>query len=166
MKGDELDQILDLALASYSAQEPRAGLSGHVLARLRLEPHVERRRWYGWLFACAAVACLTIGVVSWQEQSSPLTLALSPPPAPPVPIMQIPVISREAPMPMRVDRVPVREKFPSPVAPSREDRMLVALAHMAPEEARWLLRPEQPLEMKPIEIKPLQMDVIETGESK
>jgi len=164
MTGDELDQILDLALGSYSAQEPRPGLSGRVLARMRLESNADRRRWYGWMFACAAAACLTIGVVAWQEQSPRLTLALAPPPAPPAPTVELPVIPRE--VPIRIARVPVREKFPTPVPPSREDRTLVALAHIAPEEARWLLRPDQPLEVKPIEIKPLQMDVIGTGESK
>ena len=46
MNGDEVDRILDEALASYSLQEPRTGLSGRVMARIRSEGAASRRGWF------------------------------------------------------------------------------------------------------------------------
>jgi hypothetical protein len=147
---DEVDRILDAALECYSSQEPRPGLPGRVLARVRSDTGVARRRWFGFVFAIAAAACLAVGLVVWRLTPPPLTLSLAPPPPPAVPELRVSVSP-----PVRVRRSPVREQRP-----------LVALTSIPPEAALWLADADRPLEVKPLEIKPLQIDSIETGELK
>ena len=45
MNEDFLDTILDEALASYTLQEPRAGLSARIMALVRAEGAAPRRAW-------------------------------------------------------------------------------------------------------------------------
>ena len=81
MNGDELDKLLDDALASYSRQEPRAGLSGRVMARVQSEGERSPARWFIWAFAAAAVACIVIALAVWRREPQPATVAtrVSPP---------------------------------------------------------------------------------------
>jgi anti-sigma-K factor RskA len=62
-KQDELDSILDTALAKYAAAEPRTGLEDRVLANLR----AERTRipvHAGWRWSVAAVLAVVIVAVA------------------------------------------------------------------------------------------------------
>ena len=62
-KQDELDRMLDAALAKY-ASEPRAGLEERVLANLRNESaRVPDRAWWRWS-AIAAVAAVIVTVLA------------------------------------------------------------------------------------------------------
>lgn len=71
---DDLDRVLDAALAKYAA-EPRAGLEERVLANLRAEAaRGTVRAWWQWsvLAALAAVAVIAVAL-SWRTGSHPTT---------------------------------------------------------------------------------------------
>lgn len=146
----EMDRLLDQALASYAACEPRPGLTGRVLARVESEAKTRRPRWWGaWAFvAVSAVAC----VVVWPRAVEPLQVLVR---APDVP-MDAMVVRREA-APMPVVRVAVARR-------PREQRALVTLARIDGDTAQWLQRSEKPLEVAPLAIRPLQVEGLETGE--
>lgn len=146
----EVDRILEEALECYSVQEPRAGLPGRVLARVRLDARTARPRWIGFVFAMGAAACLAAGLVIWRPAPPVLSLVLAPPRPPAAPEVRVTVKP-----PVRVRR-----------RPRREERVLVALTALPPEAALWLAAADRPLEVKPLEIVPLQIELIETGELK
>jgi hypothetical protein len=70
---DQLDDILDAALAKYAA-EPRTGLEDRVLANLRVEsvqaPNSIRWRWWQWTAAAVAVG-IVVAVFMWRSVQSP-----------------------------------------------------------------------------------------------
>jgi hypothetical protein len=68
-KQDELDQLLDAALAKYATAEPRTGLEERVLANLRSErAQVPDRKWWRWS-ATAAAAAIAIVVIAFALKS-------------------------------------------------------------------------------------------------
>lgn len=163
---DELDGMLDEALASYAVQEPRAGLAGRVMARVRLDGAVSRRWWLP-LAVAAALASIAIAMVMWRSGTDRRTMAVSKV-APAMVQREVPAYqdaAREESRPGRLTPAPPkRERFPSPAPLSREERALVAFAQQAPEEALKLARPDKPLEIEAIDIRPLQIDGLEIGE--
>lgn len=68
-KQDELDSILDAALAKYAAVEPRVGLEERVLASLRAErARVPDRVWWRWSLAGALAAVVVVGLaLAWRS---------------------------------------------------------------------------------------------------
>ncbi len=71
---DEWDEVLDGALASYSAAEPLAGLDERVLRRVRGAGERRSRVWI-WAWAGAAV-CLVLLCLAWLKQDrAPVTPA-------------------------------------------------------------------------------------------
>lgn len=64
---EQLDNILNNALAEYREAEPLAGLEDRVLQRLRLQPETRRFTWWKWAAVAACAATLT--VVIWIEMS-------------------------------------------------------------------------------------------------
>ena len=146
----EVDRILNEALVSYAACEPRPGLAGRVLARVESEAKARRRGWWA-VWACVAVAALAC-VVVWPRAVEPLQLMVR---APDVP-MDAMVVRREA-APVPVVKVAVAR-------PPREQRALVTLARIDADTAQWLQRSEKPLEVEPLAIRPLQVEGLKTGE--
>ncbi len=67
---DDLDRVLDAALAKCAAVEPRAGLDERVLANLRAErARAPERSWWRWGFAAAV---LVIGAaLAWRTAKPP-----------------------------------------------------------------------------------------------
>ncbi len=67
---DELDHILDAALAKYAAVEPRIGLPERVLANLRAQEgqasNKARPRWWQWI-ATAVAAGIVVAVFAWRS---------------------------------------------------------------------------------------------------
>ena len=64
-----LDRDLDLALAKYSAVEPRAGLKDRILANLKAERAHAARGWWCWPRVAALVAMVAIVVaasIAWR----------------------------------------------------------------------------------------------------
>src|SRR5690349_4292344 len=66
---DELDRILDTALAAYSASEPRPGLEWRVQNHIRASA---RRIWFPrWVLAIPAAACIIWAGYIWLHRSRP-----------------------------------------------------------------------------------------------
>jgi hypothetical protein len=69
---DELDRMLDVALAKYAAVEPRAGLEGRLLRRLRSEPLPPARRvWLQWGLVGAVATIALVAVLAWRSDRAP-----------------------------------------------------------------------------------------------
>lgn len=67
--GDDLDRLLDAALAKYAQVEPRAGLENRVLATLHAErSQVPQRAWWRWSVAGAVAVVVVVAVVlAWRS---------------------------------------------------------------------------------------------------
>ena len=71
-KNDDLDHLLDAALAQYAAAEPRMGLEERVFARLRSEALQPPRRaslWWGMAAGVAVIA--VVAVLAWRSSQVP-----------------------------------------------------------------------------------------------
>ena len=69
MGSDELDKILDSALASYSQEEPRPGLDARVLKRIRAAGEARSFAWWRWATAIPVFACLLfLAVTFWGKR--------------------------------------------------------------------------------------------------
>lgn len=81
----KLDQWLDEALSQYSAAEPRLGLEQRVIAQVRSEEQAraERRNWWRWMPAFAAIAAVLIVVAAvkpyWASKTEPMSTYISTP---------------------------------------------------------------------------------------
>jgi hypothetical protein len=83
-KGDDLDRVLDTALAKYAAIEPRTGLEERILANLRSgEVPAANSTWWKWSLAAAVAAVLLVAIaVAWRPRSPSLpVIANHPAPA-------------------------------------------------------------------------------------
>jgi hypothetical protein len=70
---DELDRLLDEALASYSSEEPRPGLERRVLKRVRAERAPRRFGWWRWAVAVPVLASLLALAVTHRVKSPETT---------------------------------------------------------------------------------------------
>jgi hypothetical protein len=167
---DELDKLIDNALATYSAAEPLAGLDQRVLNRVR-----ERRTRWPWLLAIPAVAAAILVAVQIRK-ADPVPVATfkleavhtpasrTPPPEPSRDLSLDRkgvvgphghrVVSKSAP-------APKRRLFPTLSPLTEQERLLVQLAQSYPQEL--LIRSADRIEIKPIEIAPLQIDGTQDG---
>jgi hypothetical protein len=154
MKGDELDRILNDALASYTAREPRVGFSARTMARVQAESPKPQWNWLSFATAAVALTSLAATVMMWRNET----------PAPvraPV-IERVPVVPaiRTVESPQVIQRPPLRDRL------TAEQRALLVFAKQAPEAALQLAQPDKPLEIEALNIPPLQIDGIEIGEIK
>jgi hypothetical protein len=159
---DDLDKLIDGALAGYSSAEPLAGLEQRVLNRARAERSSRQRRgwWTAVALAASAVAAALVAVAPQRRVPAPVAVVLPPPqvePASPA------VVSGAAPRPAAAVRrargprvLPKRNLFPTPSPLSPQERLLVQLAESRPQ--LLLGRPVDEICIKPIEIAPLQVD--------
>ncbi len=161
---DELDRLIDGALASYSTAEPLAGLEARVLNRVHVTQ--PRRRLLAWALAFAVAASVVVsGIVVRTERHvvvpKPMTAKVTPAPAPPAPMKPVARVRRVA-RSRHPGVLPKLEQFPSPAPLTAQERALVALARQDPEElgkfAEMERQSEAPLEIQPIQIAPLQQD--------
>ena len=80
----KLDEWLDEALSKYSAAEPRLGLEQRVVAQLRSgeKARAERRNWWRWMPAFAAIAAVLIVAVAvrpyWESKNESTSTYMSP----------------------------------------------------------------------------------------
>jgi hypothetical protein len=177
---DELDKLLDEALASYSSQEPRPGLEQRVLRRVRAAGTPRRFGWWRWAIAVPVFASLLPLAVTHlvkppaiahrvkpqaatvernlSSAEAPTTTDVAPTeprPAAPRPAHRVvnrPVVARSP--------LPKLGVFPLPVPLPPEERALVDLVTRFPNQAREVLieadqRSRQPIEIRRIEIPPL-----------
>jgi len=80
---DDLDRVLDAALAKYAAVEPRAGLEERVLASLRAEqPKPRGHSWWRWGVAAALAAVVVVAITVALRSGKPVPVAVHKTPLP------------------------------------------------------------------------------------
>lgn len=163
---DELDRVLDVALAKYAA-EPRAGLEERVLANLRAETaRGAERVWRRWCVLAAVVAALVIvAALSWRPGRSARPtnhVAIAMPTTQPASTQ---VAASGEPREVRLqaghalrktrrhrapDAVvaaqPKLEQFPSPQPLSEQERALAMYVSQFPREAELIARAQEEYE--------------------
>lgn len=166
---DELDRMLDAALAKFAAVEPRAGLEGRVLARLRSEPLPPSRRvWLQWGLAGAVAAIALVAVLAWRSSRAPHPVIANHLPttiqgqsiqgAKPAPHATDEVTSakaasmrklaaRRAPA-SRVVAHPKLEQFPSPQPLSAEEIALAKYVKNFPKEAGLVAQAQEEFDLE------------------
>ncbi len=163
---DELDRLIDGALAGYSDAEALAGLEERVLNRVRAA-RARRRRWFAWAaVAAVAASVVVVGIVVRVERRLSV-----PKPAEVVKVAPAPASSAVMRPVERVRHVarrrqpgvlPKLEQFPTPTPLTAEERALLALARQDPEElgkfAEMERQSDAPIEVQPIRIAPLRED--------
>lgn len=164
MQSDELDRLLDAALAGYGSAEPRIGFESRVLARVRMEkPRLVIR----WATVAAALAALMMVVLFW-----PRRVAEFPLPNPTrvrVPAgFEIAVAHAGRPLSiqhpaLRRKSVPKLEQFPRRIALTEQEKLLMMLPN-SPELAKSLVSGERSTAIEPIQIRELQLEKLNKDE--
>ena len=155
-KQDELDRILDAALAKYTAVEPRTGLEERVLATLRAEQaRVPDRAWWRWSVLAAMV--IVVAILGWRSGGPSHPVVANHPssaregqaePTPQIVLNPTPVRKAKARRshPLVVSRSqlnlrpPKLEQFPSPQPLSDQEKLLLAYVAEDPERAVLIAR--------------------------
>jgi hypothetical protein len=160
---DDLDKLIDGALAGYSSAEPLAGLEGRVLGRVRAVEAARKRRrlWAAAIPALAAVVLIAFFVRKPQQPVRVVKMGVPPAPvvsAPPAPTV---VVAQTPPKAVKIRKaapsreLPKRPMFPTPSALTRDERLLLSLAQSHPEALPAPLPAE--IDIKPIQIAPLDI---------
>ena len=162
-KQDELDRILDAALARYAAVEPREGLEQRVLANLRAVPPIPERAWWRWGVIAAVVAVfLATLALTWRsdKQRHPVVanrpVVTTQPPKertirtvsnarssgvrPVRPNAGRKVAVPPSPPALAIARPPKLDQFPSPQPLSEQEKILQSYVAENPEQAVLLAR--------------------------
>ncbi|HEY3625853.1 MAG TPA: hypothetical protein VGL00_06205 [Terracidiphilus sp.] len=163
-KPDELDRILDAALAKYAAIEPREGLEQRVLANLRAQSPIPGPAWWRWggVMAAVVAAFLITLALTWRsdKQLQPVVanrpvVTIQPPnerPMQTVPNAQSsgfrpirPDAARKLAVPpslpaLAMARPPKLDQFPSPQPLSEQEKILQNYVTENPEQAVLLGR--------------------------
>jgi hypothetical protein len=173
---DELDDLIDGALAGYSSADPVDGLEDRVLRRVQTSGVPRSSPWFNRLgFAISALAALLFACIAlrmeWKSQSpttttTPMPVVSAPQPSPPpatrlVASTRGSETGREHSVP--ATSLPKEEFFPAPAPITAEERALVAWVRRAPAEAAQAFadlqeRSDEPIAIQPIQIPPLQSD--------
>ena len=168
MRSDELDKILDNALASYPREEPRPGVESRVLNRIRASRQERRFAWLRWAVTIPAFACLLLlALTFWSKRDStpkrsnpaPI-IAKAAPLAPIAPAGVQMSVSRP-----RLKRLPVPkpEQFPTPTPLTDEERALLAFVARSPKQAEEVFADAKNRSAGPIEIKEIQIEPLQDG---
>lgn len=182
---DQLDRLLDSALATYSDPGPDSGLERRILDRMAADTAAApRRRWLAWAIALPAAASLLLFIVlagtrilHRPASAPPQAHTTAQPPAPsseaanslrarPAPINRAETelrkpSPRRAHLEARPAPLPKLEIFPTPQPLSPQEQALVEFAtHATPSERESLIaakgHADAPLRIDAIEIKPLE----------
>jgi hypothetical protein len=174
-KRDSLDDLLDASLARYASVEPRTGLEGRVIARLRAER--ERPRWtWAWQLAAAGLATLlAVALIMHVERGrGPVRKAgaanasvtrIAPPTVASAPVIARQPAKRTAGRTVKASRAsapstlgPRRSMFPSPAPLTTEERLLVRYVETAKQPNLPAFRSDDTiaaLQIKKLEVSPL-----------
>jgi hypothetical protein len=162
-KQEELDRVLDKALAKYAAAAPRAGLEERVLATVRAErARVPDRAWWRWSVMAALAAMVIVAVtLAWKSDRPPHPVVANRPatatPAAKAPATQAgskgkanPVHLRERGATQTAARRPRSgvvmagnpklDQFPSPRPLSEQEKLLQSYVAEYPERAVLIAR--------------------------
>lgn len=153
--GPNIDELLDAALQRYGMAEPRVGLEGRVLARLRArEPGIQPARWWavaGVVALALVVAIPYLRVATSNPSQIPLARTVGPPPA--IALVRSHRLTMEG-LPRglanrrpssrqegeRVDAVPKLDQFPSPMPLTEQEQILAQYVQQFHREAALLAR--------------------------
>jgi hypothetical protein len=151
--GDELDRVLDAALKQYSAVQPRQGLEGRILARLRSQTAEPSRAWWRWFTAAAAVAALAVIITMASRPHAKPQPIVAQHPSVTAPVANLTVTSGPRPAVHRPKRrwhaarntqaakaVPKLDQFPSPQPLSEQEELLASYVAVYPKQAALLAR--------------------------
>ena len=171
---DELDRMIDGALASYSGAEPLAGLEERVLNRVRVaEAERPRLRLWRWVLAGSVLTALVVVAIVLRTQRNPapetndIARVEAHVPLVAAPAREAPRVAAKrrgrigkAPQPKRLPKL---EQFPAPAPLTAEERALLAFVERSPNEARQVFadlqkRTNEPIEIEAIQIQPLRMN--------
>ena len=180
---DELDDMIDGALAGYSSADPMEGLEDRVLHRVHQAGAARRRPWpYRLGLALPTLAAMLVAAITfrmgWNPQSratnTTRSVAVLRLPSPTTKPQLRPAPALRAAKPKRSGRtrqehivpassLPKEEFFPSPVPITNEERALAAWVGRAPLEAQQAFaalrkQVDGPIAILPIQIPPLQSD--------
>lgn len=160
---DELDQILDNALAKYAAVEPRSGLEDRILSHLK-SPGTSATgvAWWRWAATFAAALVVMILVLWGVEKYNPQRMVRRPAGSQEQTPSQVvtnhaPVIPARPMAPVTVRRArkhtstqvavvaagPKLDQFPSPQPLSEEELALVRYVHSFPKEAKMIAQTQE-----------------------
>lgn len=153
-RGDELDRLLDGALKQYGAVQPREGLEGRILARLRSQSaEPASHAWWRWVTAATAVAALAviISMASGPHAKPQPRVAQHPPASPAVPKLGSTSEPRPAIHPPKhrwhaardaqvAKALPKLDQFPSPQPLTEAERRLAAYVGQHYDEAVLIAR--------------------------
>lgn len=175
---DELDILLDRALESYAAAQPRPGLEQRVMANVRAAGKRGRWRLAIWVPALAAV-CTAVVLAALALRAPRVTIPAPEPPR--VVARQQPAAASPARAPVQASRpkagraatvavrrpapLPKLEQFPSPAPVSEEVRALLEWTRKSRELARQVLASTEPKPTEPIQIKELTIPPLERGDT-
>ena len=176
-----LDELLDSSLARYAQAEPRPGLEGRLLARLRSEPEPAFAAWRWLPMAAAAVLAFAavLYFVSGRESRAP-EVAVQPKPAvaPTVTAPQAPQKTSAPAVARRTGQQPAaphalvgaasarRQQFPSPAALSEQEAALVRFVSQTPrEELQVLARQNRAEPIQDLRVDALDIPPVVVGET-
>jgi hypothetical protein len=178
---DDLDRMLDAALAKYAAVEPRLGLEERILAHLCAKPpRPLRHGWLHWGLTGAVVVIAVVAVLAWRPSRVPHPLIANHPSAtttqPPTreakpaphatneigavkhaPIRKL--VARRVPASTAVEAYPKLDQFPSPQPLTAEEIALAEYAKNFPKEARLVAQAQEEFAL---EAQKEMNDVLET----
>lgn len=168
---DELDNLLDRALSSYSVQEPRWGLEERLLNRIRAAGAARRFAWLRWAVAIPALACLLVLMFTFRVERDSNSNTPQEVRTAAIPLDAAPDTLRtnpEIPKPVRrsgAKRLPFpkREQFPAPAPITDEERALMTFVARAPDEAREVLIEARKRDAEPIQIEEIQIEPLQSG---
>lgn len=144
---DDLDRVLNTALALYATVEAREGLEQRILANLRSQESSARSKWWTWGLA-AAVLAMIIVAVAWSFSGHLRPSVANHPAVPQTPEPLAPqrtdnTTARDiAPVRKRVvrrttlrDNNPKLDQFPSPQPMSEQEKLLAMYINQDPNHA-------------------------------
>ena len=168
---DDLDRVLDAALAKYASVEPRTGMEERILANLRAErSRVADRAWWRWGMAVAVTVVVVVAMtLAWRTGRPPHPVITNHPPVvkPSPQKLDTQVASRDQniapphrheparkrvtsasrPEPV-VAATPKLDQFPSPQPLSNEELALARYVKDFPQEALLIARAQQEYEIE------------------
>ncbi len=161
---DELDRVMDGALAGYSLAEPPAGFETRIVSRVLMASRQRRR--VGWALAAAAAAAILVVGIAVRMPRHPVSKIVAAHMETPRPIEE----TRPAPPRPRMKWhkprarfLPKLDQFPTPEPLTAEERALLALVERDANQARQVLaglqkRGDTLIEIQPIQIAPLDSE--------
>jgi hypothetical protein len=166
---DELDELIDRALARYVEAEPVAGLGDRVLQRVRAADRHIGGRWAWWAVPSAALLGAVALIHIWNGRVPVKTEAVQADKGASAVILPVSVPPRWSfdarwhSRARRASHLPKLENFPARTPMTEEERALVRLVSQSPNQAVRLFSQDERNPMEPIKIEPIQIEPLETG---